>query len=155
MELNLYIYNKADKKIGPADVKELFSHLKELDIEFSLNSSTQIKIEILEVFRLLGWSSKIKVSSEHNISITAIQHSVGLSIQLGNICRFYADLLKLETLYKNKKIKAAYYILPMKAASRRMGSNVIYYERFIEELLLYKATITVPLYVVGIQQGKK
>ncbi len=77
--------------------------------------------------------------------------NVALCLQTGNMSRFYADLLKLEYLFKDRKAIAAVYIIPTKRRAREMGSNLAHFERFVEELDLFKDIITVPTLVIGLE----
>jgi len=66
---------------------------------------------------------------------------------------FYADLLKLQTLYISNKVKAGIYIVPNKMEAKKIGSNVAHFERFIEELQVFSQTVTMPLLVYGFERG--
>ncbi len=64
--------------------------------------------------------------------------------------RFYADLLKLEYLFKKGKLKGAYYILPSKQTAGILGSNIANFDRFTNELQVFSDVITIPIKVLGI-----
>lgn len=81
-----------------------------------------------------------------------MKDSVGLCLQTGNVGRFYADMLKLQTLYLNGKIESGIVILPTNHAAKLMGDNLANFERFIRELNLYKKIITIPIHVIGIEE---
>lgn len=98
----------------------------------------------------LGWSGKVALSSRSNISITAMYKSYGLCTQTGNMARMYADLMKLQALYMDEKIKAAIFIIPTKACANSFGGNVANYERFLNELTnIFSKVITVPMLIIG------
>jgi hypothetical protein len=46
--------------------------------------------------------------------------------------------------------KAAIYIIPSKDAAKKIGSNIVNFNRFTFELNLFKEIITIPTFVVGI-----
>ena len=99
----------------------------------------------------LGWSDQVKVDKEHNITITSMRNNVGLCLQLGNMARFYADILKLEVLHQKDTAISAIYILPTKALAVILGSNIVHFDRFTEELNIFKHIITIPIAVIGIE----
>jgi len=99
-----------------------------------------------------GWSDPVRIDARSKISITSIFDKTGLCIQTGNISRVYADLLKLETLYKKKLITGGVYVIPTKRWGRYLkASNMASFERLVEELQVFDATITLPLMVYGVQ----
>ncbi len=99
-----------------------------------------------------GWSGQAKLSSCSSISITSILRNVGLCVQTGNMARMYADLVKLQALYFDGKIKAAIFVLPTKSCANSFGTNVANYERLLRELtnVFYKV-ITVPMVIIGFE----
>lgn len=119
---------------------------------FKRKCSDELRLNIMDKLIRQGWSGNIKVDPKLKITITSLKDKVGLCLQTGNISRIYADLLKLQTLYLNNKIVSAIYILPTNSAGKKMGSNIAYMERLLSELKIYKHTITLPIYVLGIEE---
>lgn len=97
-----------------------------------------------------GWSNSIRVDARSKINITSIRDKIGLCFQAGNVSRFYADLLKLETLFRKGVIVGGVYVVPLKDWARQIGSNIASFERMVEELGIFEETITLPLIVFGI-----
>lgn len=97
-----------------------------------------------------GWSDRVRIDHRSNINITSVFKDIGLCIQTGNMSRFYADILKLETLYRKNLITEAIYIIPLKDWANEIGSNIANFERFVEELEIFEATVTIPIAVFGI-----
>ena len=135
----------SDERI--ASITKIIDNLK---IKVRAGCSTQLREAILKEISAKGWSSKVKLSHSSQISITAINGEQALCLQTGNMSRFYADLLKLQYLYQRGSINSAVYILPTKRNARIMGSNLAHFERFVEELKLFKQVITIPIFVIGI-----
>ncbi len=77
-----------------------------------------------------------------------------MCLQTGNMSRFYADLLKIETLFRNGSITAAIYVIPTKAFATKLGSNIANFERLVEELGIFSVTLSAPILVMGITKGK-
>jgi hypothetical protein len=137
--------------------KEMYEHitffLENLSFNVKNGSSRQLRILIEEELSNLGWSDKVKIHFEKEITITSLKDEIGLCLQTGNMSRFYADLLKLQTLYIKDKIKAAIYIIPTKRAAKIMGDNLANAERLVAELILFRHVITVPIAIIAIDQG--
>ena len=58
-----------------------------------------------------GWIKSLSVGNSR-LSIGYARGEDGLCIQLGNTSRVYADLLKLETLYRRQTIRQAVLVVP-------------------------------------------
>jgi hypothetical protein len=117
----------------------------------SLSRATPARENILSSLRTKhGWSDEIIVSADAKISITSRKGDFALCVQTGNMSRFYADLLKLEYLFKESSIKAAIYILPMKALASEWGENIANFERFTNELKIFSKIINTPMLAIGI-----
>jgi len=120
----------------------------------SLKKATPAREAILGTLRNKhGWSDEVKVSADARISITSHKGDIGLCIQTGNMGRFYADLLKLEFLFKRGRILAALYILPDKALAKEWGQNIANFERFTNEISIFSEIVNTPLLIIGIPKS--
>ena len=151
MKLEEYIHNQADKAISIKIFKDLKMALENIEFHFQLNSASNLRDNILLQLKKNGWSEKISVSPNSRITITSINNKVGLCLQTGNMSRFYADLLKLETLFVDGRIDSAIYLICVKETAKSIGSNIANFERFTEELQIFSKTITTPIYVFGLK----
>ena len=124
--------------------------IKTVNIKIQRGCSSHLRKIILEELNQKGWSSLVKLSYRYQISITTINGNLGLCLQTGNMGRFYADLLKLQYLYKKGNINSAIYVLPTKRIATIMGSNVANFERFVKELTLFSDIVTIPIFVIGL-----
>lgn len=155
--MKLFTYNHPlGAQSIPDDILEpLIESLASIQFEFKKGCATNVRETIMRQIQLQGWSGKIRVDKSNNITITSMKDNVGLCLQTGNVGRFYADMLKLQTLYLNGKIDSGIVIIPTNNAAKIMGGNLANYERFIRELDLYKKIITIPIHVIGIEGGKR
>lgn len=128
------------------DIRSTITQVEWSKRETAKEFRSKLLVELAE----LGWSDRVRIDSRSNINITSVMHGTGLCVQTGNMSRFYADLLKLETLHRNNLIHSAIYIIPLKHWASEIGSNIANYERFIEELEIFEATVTIPIVVFGI-----
>ena len=150
--MNTIIHNyRSGQEIIPTDIIDGVTQIiKGLDYSLGKYEIRNFKNDLSIQLTIKGWSGKVSLSSKSNISITAMLKSIGLCTQTGNMARMYADLMKLQALYMDEKIKAAIFVIPTKACANSFGGNVANYERFINELTnIFSKVITVPMLVIG------
>jgi len=117
----------------------------------SFGRATPTRNSILGTLRNThGWSDKVTLCTDAKISITGKKDDFGLSIQTGNMGRFYADLLKLEFLFKRDLIQASIYVLPDKQLAKAWGQNIANFERFTNEVNIFSSILHCPLLILGI-----
>lgn len=130
-------------------VSELDHSLAISDMSFRSNDPRSIRLRIESQLRSSGWASGLQVPGG-NLKISYFRNRTGMSVQLGNVSRTYADLLKLHTIYANGMIDEAVIAVPTLDAAKALGSNHANYERLCREIGLFKQTITVPILVLGL-----
>lgn len=100
-------------------------------------------------FAAAGWACDVPVAGS-NLTVSYVRQGVAVCTQLGNVARTYADLLKLEKLYRDSMITLAVEVVPSDGLSRRLGSNHAGWDRFTREVRLFRDVITAPLLVLGV-----
>lgn len=151
MNVKTYLYKCQNDAVENNSVASQILHaIQSISVRLESGCSSRLRQSIQEYLSYLGWSSKVQLSYDSRITITAMKNDCALCLQTGNISRIYADLLKLEYLYRKEKMKLAIYILPTKKNARIMGSNLAYFERLVEELNLFNVIISTPILVIGI-----
>lgn len=146
-----YNHNLGVLAIKKETIEPLLQGLDTIQFKIERRCASDLRKTVERLIQLQGWSGKIKIDKSRGITITSMKNNIGLCFQTGNVGRFYADILKLQTLYLNGKAEAGIFILPTKHAALMMGDNLANFERCIQELDLYKKTITIPIYVIGIE----
>lgn len=149
MKIETY-YHNFDKEKASAEmldyiVEALNKSEKECDYTYTAGFRDLVNRELAKD----GWAQRVRVSAETAITITGINNNVGLCLQLGNVARIYADLLKLQAIYLKKTINWGILIVPLKEAALQIGSNIVSFERLKKELSTFKEVITIPLVVLG------
>lgn len=151
MTVTEFSHNKARQLIPDDVLRSVFGVLEAVTWNF-YGTTQEFRESLLRGLGQNGWSDSVRVDTRSKINITSIYDKTGLSVQTGNTSRIYADLLKLETLYKNKTITGAIYVVPTKQWVRSLeASNMASFERLVEELNVFNASITLPLMVYGVQ----
>ena len=146
------VYNyRSGKEVIPKEVAEgVISVIDGLDYSLGKYDIKHFKDDLSDQLKMQGWSGKVHLSVKSSISITSILKDIGLCTQTGNMARMYADLIKLQALYMDQKIKAAIFVLPTKECANSFGGNVANYDRFLNELTnIFSKVITVPMVIVG------
>lgn len=134
------------------EIKDILNSIKPL---IKKNTVSRIKDSVSNTLAKNGWIMKNYLSLDSRIYISFFRNDVGLCIQTGNVSRVYADIMKLQALYADKKIKAGIIILPKKETAKKLGSNMANYERLNKELSIFKKVITLPLIVYGFEEEEK
>lgn len=111
----------------------------------------QLRAAIITQLKVRGWSDEIRLSVDSDMTITSSKDDVGLCLQTGNMSRLYADLMKLQAMYLDGKIKAAAIILPSQEAALLLGSNVAQARRLERELAIFKKAYHVPTVVYAME----
>jgi hypothetical protein len=80
-----------------------------------------------------------------------------MCIQMGNTSRVYADLLKLETLFRHGSISQAVLVVPSEEYSAYLGTNYANYSRAEQDIKAFDPTISVPILLISIdnRRGKQ
>lgn len=151
MKISKYSHRKAESTVPRHILYPIYWDLEKLEYNSIKKGTRVLRKAILQILEKHGWSDKVKLVPESNITITSMFDSTGLCIQFGNMARFYADLMKMELMHKNKKIDSAIYILAKNDFAKTMGSNVVNFERVTNELEIFYKIINVPIMVIGIQ----
>jgi len=120
------------------------------------NCARELRQVILDALTKLGWSDKVQIDTQCKLTITAMLGCFGLCLQTGNMARFPYDLLKLQALFLDERIAAAFYLVPTRRCARTMGDNIANFERLTAELKgVFNKVITVPIIVIGFENEEK
>lgn len=150
MKIETYSHNGADKIVSKEVSQPLIDIIAQTNFNIVEGCAKKLRKTILLKLNEAGWSNDFKLNVNSQISLTSSNKDIVLCLQTGNMSRFYADLMKIQFVYQNKKANSAIYIIPSKHAARLMGSNIAHYDRLIFEVNLFKQIITVPILVIGI-----
>lgn len=150
MTIDSFSHNEGDKLVDKIIKQQILNTLKSTNFKITAGCADELRKAILAQFKSFGWSDDFRLNAHSQISLTSSIDDHVLCFQTGNMSRFYADLLKLQYVFKNKKAKAAFYLIPSKEAARKMGSNIAHFDRFTSELTMFKEIITIPILVIGL-----
>ncbi len=96
-----------------------------------------------------GWASRVPVLGS-NLTVSFMREGTAVCLQLGNVARTYADMLKLQALFAAGRIVDAALVVPDEPLSHDLGSNHASFDRTEREIELFANVITVPILLVGV-----
>lgn len=145
--------HKSGKQVIPQHIQDQITKvIASVTAPIQHNGATRIRKEIISGLQNLGWSDMVKLDPSSNISITSVYENIGACVQLGNVGRIYADLLKLQALFLRGSIRAGVIIVPKNSAARILGQNITNSERLIREVEIFSTVLTLPLLIVGFDE---
>jgi hypothetical protein len=150
MRTETYSHCNGEAEVESGIKNSLLHVLNGTNFEIREGCGSDLRKTVLAKLTTLGWSDKFALAANSQISLTSYLDNHVLCFQTGNMSRFYADILKMQFVYKNKKAQAAFYVLPSKDAAKILGSNIANFVRLKFELDLFKDIITIPTLVIGI-----
>jgi hypothetical protein len=120
--------------------------------------STATNSRLMRAFweeRLLeeGWVKGLAVGTSR-LSIGYARDRIGMCIQMGNTSRVYADLLKLETIYRLEAIDQAVLVVPSDEYSATLGTNYANFNRVEQDIQAFSPTISVPILLISIDNRR-
>ncbi|MQF69444.1 hypothetical protein FIM12_03815 [SAR202 cluster bacterium AD-804-J14_MRT_500m] len=144
-------YNQGTNVL-PAELQhEIEDVISTITTKPAKGASESLRKEALARLRSLGWSGEVQVAQGSNITITSTKRRVGLCLQVGNVARIYADMMKLQALYLNNTIMAAGIVVPSKSVALKLGGNLAQGDRLIRELEIFRKVYTVPTMIFELE----
>lgn len=129
--------------------REILSALEHSSLDFKKNRPPAIRRELAVRLGALGWADRVHVGRS-NLTISFLKDRIGVCLQLGNVSRTYADILKLLYLKSKSKIDCAIVIVPDSHTSRELGANYAGYERLVREFQLFEDIIDCPTLLIAL-----
>lgn len=104
-------------------------------------------------FLARGWEVNPLITDNGvtNIKADFKKNTIQIEVQFGNMARWYADVFKFQVSYSLNLIDVGVLIVPTNKFAKTIGENVVNYERVIRELPYAKMSITLPIWVLGIE----
>jgi hypothetical protein len=150
MKFIKYSYNSGKEVVSNSVLETVEYSLRDVKVPIKSRKASIIRNSILDYLHQKGWSDQVRINAHHSVTLTSTYRRIGLCLQTGNMARFYADLMKLQSQFLNEKIDVAIYILPTVETARILGSNMANYERLTSELMnLFRKVITIPMIIYG------
>lgn len=150
MKIETFSHCEGDSLVDPEIKSNVLKVLDETNFRIHHGCANKLRKLLLSQLKRVGWSGDFMLDANSQISLTSYNDEHVLCFQTGNMSRFYADMIKLQYVYQNRKAKGAIYLIPSKEAAKKMGSNIAHFTRFTSEISLFKDIITIPTLVIGI-----
>ncbi len=109
-------------------------------------------------FKALGWQLQPSIVAKDNDAgpKTGLKGDfkkgrLQVEIQFGNMARWYTDVFKFQLSYSLDAIDIAVLVVPTQAFSNLIDENIANFERVARELPWAKMSLTLPIWVIGIE----
>ena len=157
MRFERHCHQSAASRIPTAILREVETSICEVTVPDGPIAPNAVTSPIREALTRRGWSGEVFLSRESKITISGQKGDFGLAIQFGNISRIYADLLKLQSLFLDAKLRGAVVIVPawplLPSLSKSGGTdNRCNLDRIKRELPIYSLVVTMPIAFYGIDR---
>lgn len=157
MKYERYCHQNAAARIPSAILREVEACLHGVSVPSGAIASSAVIDPVRDKLTKRGWSGAVFLSGESKITISGQKGDIGLALQFGNISRIYADLLKLQSLFLDAKLRGAIVIVPswqfLRSLSRSGGTdNRCNLDRIKRELPIFSLVITMPIAFYGIDR---
>jgi hypothetical protein len=142
-------HNDGDRLLPAAHKADICSAIGAMTHPIQRHAAQALRRQFLDALICAGWSGEFVLQATiSDISITSVNRTTGLCLQIGgNMSRFYADLLKLQSLYLERVIEQGVFVLPARNVAVSLGDNTANADRLIRELPIFRKVITIPLLV--------
>ena len=97
-----------------------------------------------------GWAENFKLP-ESNLYVSFKKDRIACCVQLGNVARVYADLLKLQNLFDRAVVDRALLFVPSDELSKRFGANHASFGRTVRDVETLAKSLTCPILVVSLE----
>jgi hypothetical protein len=146
-----YSHHLAEPVLSVKDgiLPEISTAFYNRSVILSKNNPRKIKTYVSHELNSLGWADSIRIGTT-NLSVNYMKNRVALCLQLGNVARTYADILKVQYLFETKVIDLGILVVPDNVASRDFGTNYARFDRLVSELQLFESFIQAPIFVIGL-----
>jgi hypothetical protein len=151
MNCTIHSHCAGDQALPKALQKEIEAAIKTITVKPAQGTATKLRDAFLAHLKGSGWSSKVAVSRDSDMTITSMKGDVGLCMQTGNMARMYADLIKLQTMYLDNAIKSAAIVVPSQPMAALLGDNIAQATRLERELAIFRKAYHVPTIIFALE----
>lgn len=104
-------------------------------------------------FEKRGWEVHPEITRNKVTKIAADfrKGRVQIEVQFGNMARWYADIYKFQVSQSLGFVDVGVSVVPMQEFAKTIDENVVYYERVTRELPYAEQSVTLPIWVIGLE----
>ena len=104
MRANIYEHRNGLRVIPNEILNDVICVDEGINPVLSKNTVIQIKKDLKKGLEFKGWAGEYRLDANSKITISSYLSGVGMCVQMGNVSRIYAYLLKLQALYMKGNI---------------------------------------------------
>ena len=151
MRYATYAHCAGDVRVPKRIQAQIQEAIGSVEARYTKGAVREMRSALVSKLKEAGWSANVDVARGSDMTITAIQDRIGLCLQTGNMARYYADLIKLQTLYLDNVIDAAVMIVPAQPLALALGSNIAHAQRVERELEIFRKAYHVPTLLFSLE----
>lgn len=152
MKVFMHSHQGAAEVLPETERGEIESAIEGCAVKIERGNAPKIREKIVGHLARSGWPGEFQVEPPSRITIASLKNGVGLCVQTGgNMSRMYADLLKLQKLYMENRVKSGALILPTSPAAKLLGDNIANADRLEAELAIFRKVIHMPIAVFSFE----
>lgn len=108
---------------------------------------------LTKAFEARSWQSGPSITNDKRTKLEADfkKGRVQVEVQFGNMARWYTDIFKFQVSYSLDLIDVGVLAVPMQHFANTIDENVAHFERVTRELPYARMSITIPIWVIGVE----
>jgi hypothetical protein len=115
-------------------------------------SGSAVKEHVEAELTKAGWATPVIVDTAIGVKVNYGKNGCVLQVQTANLARAYYDLMKMQSLYDQRRAEVGVLVVPTAACATVMGDGLAQYERIKRELeTVFFGQITLPIYLIGFE----
>jgi hypothetical protein len=131
-------------------IADIVHTIDKCPLHFEQGASPKIKSYFDNVLNSRGWVNNVKIDQSTQTTVNFVKLDVAFVLQLGNVARIYADVLKLSYLQQKSITGLGIIAVACNPESKLLGANYANFERVVRELKVYSEILFYPLLVLGL-----
>jgi hypothetical protein len=144
-------HREAEASIDADVIHSFRTILTDAPYDLQRDGRPRVRAALTKRLQVDGWSPPIRISPDLNLTVSGFKGQIALCLQFGNVCRSYADLLKLQLLFDSRRADAAIYVTSTTGAASLEAANLAHLNRLLNELKLFRGIINIPIKLFGVE----
>ena len=142
--------SRADVTPYSDTIADIVNTIELCSLGFEPGASPKIKSFFDTALNTRGWVNDVRIDQSIQATINFVKLDVAFVLQLGNVARIYADIIKLSYLQQKRITRLGILAVACNPESKLLGANYANFERVVRELLVYRDILVYPMLVLGL-----
>jgi hypothetical protein len=147
-----YYHHNSRATIEPFSdsIADIIYTINQCPLHFEPGASPKIKSFFDTVLNTRGWVNDVRMDQSIQTTVNFVKLDVAFVLQLGNVARIYADVLKLSYLQQKNITGLGILAVACNPESKLLGTNYANFNRVVRELRVYSEILIYPILVLGL-----